>query len=57
LSKVQKLVEAFSKSTVYEDNLRNIEEETMRHTTRRTMLFFYKPRPPSIFRILMCLIG
>ena len=57
LSKVQKLVQAFSNSTVNEENLRSIEEETMRHSTRRTMLFFYKPQPPNIFRVMVCLIG
>ncbi|VDI50556.1 ATP-binding cassette sub-family G member 5-like isoform X1 [Mytilus galloprovincialis] len=57
MSKVQKLVQAFSNSSINDENIHNIEEETMRHSTRRTMLFFFKPQPPSLMRVLYCLIG
>ncbi|KAK3094013.1 hypothetical protein FSP39_022934 [Pinctada imbricata] len=51
------LVEAFSKSQIHNEMVQSVMDDTMKPTTRNTMLYFYKPRPPNIFRVMWALMS
>ncbi|OWF44862.1 ATP-binding cassette sub-family G member 5-like [Mizuhopecten yessoensis] len=56
-TRVKALVQTFSMSEIHNETLNMVMEETMKPSTRRTLVLFYKPRPPNIFRIINALVG
>ena len=50
------LVDNFTRSDIHNETLQKVMEETMKPSTQNTMVFFYKPRPPNIFRVMWALM-
>lgn len=57
LQRVHSLVEKFYASSVHSEIADKVLEATMAPTTSRTMVRFYRPRPPNVFRVIKALIG
>lgn len=56
-TRVKVLVQTFSMSDIHHELLNTVMEETMKPSTRRTLVRFYKPRPPNVFRIINVLVS
>lgn len=54
-TRVRHLVDTFYKSEIHNQTSNDVNEATMRPTNRATMLYFYKPRPPNVFRVMFTL--
>lgn len=54
-TRVRHLVDTFFKSEIHNQTLNDVNEATLRPTNRATMLYFYKPRPPNVFRVMFTL--
>ncbi|KAJ8308060.1 hypothetical protein KUTeg_012934 [Tegillarca granosa] len=57
LQRVHSLVEKFYASSIHSETADKVLEATMAPTTSRTMVRFYRPRPPNVFRVINALIG
>ncbi|XP_076095553.1 ATP-binding cassette sub-family G member 5-like [Mytilus galloprovincialis] len=55
-AKVENLIMTYTNSTIKREMVQSIEKETMRPTTRRTMLHLDRPHPPIVFTVMLCLI-
>jgi hypothetical protein len=56
-TRVENLILTYSNSAIKEDIMQSIERETMRPTTRSNVLRLFRPHPPNVLQVMMCIIG